>query len=92
MKKPSKKPKPIVKEEFLLKLAEQIRKSRIEKGFTNYEDFAYEADISRSQYFIYEKGNDMRISTLIKIINGLGMTFEEFVSEWLETLEKKKEK
>lgn len=74
----SKSTPPLKREETLKKLGARIRELRIEKGHSSYEYFAYENDISRSQFGKYEKGADIRFSTLIKIINGLGMTLEEF--------------
>ena len=40
----------------LNKLAERIRSLRIKKGYSNYENFAYEHKIPRAQYGRYEKG------------------------------------
>lgn len=71
----------ISKEEALKCLGARIRQLRIEKGYTNYEHFAFDNDISRAQYGRYEKGEDIRFGTLIKVINGFGMSIEEFFSE-----------
>lgn len=73
--------KPIVKEVALKNLGERIKQLRIKSGYTNYEYFAYENDISRAQYGRYERGEDIRFGTLIKIINAFGLTIEEFFSE-----------
>lgn len=54
---------------------------RIQNGYTSYETFAYEHDIARAQFGRYEKGEDIRFSTLIKVINAFGLTVEEFFSE-----------
>ncbi|MGZ3850021.1 MAG: helix-turn-helix domain-containing protein [Flavisolibacter sp.] len=51
---------------------------RIEKGYTSYEYFAYEHNISRAQFGRYEQGQDLRFSSLIRIVNAFGMTLEEF--------------
>lgn len=63
------------------KLAARIRQLRIAKGYTNYEQFAYENDISRAQYGRYEKGEDLRFTSLMKVIRALGVTPEEFFSD-----------
>lgn len=73
------------KEDVLKQTGERIRKLRIEKGYTSYEYFAYENNISRAQFGRYERGEDMRLGTLVKILNGLGMTLEEFFSEGFTT-------
>ncbi|MCK9208404.1 MAG: helix-turn-helix domain-containing protein [Salinivirgaceae bacterium] len=69
------------KEEDLKKLADRIRSLRIKKGYSNYENFAYEHDIARAQYGKYEKGEDLRYSSLLKVIRALGVTPKEFFSE-----------
>ena len=63
------------------KLANRIKSLRIQKGYTNYESFAFEHDIPRAQYGRYEKGEDLRYSSLIKVINALGVSLKEFFSE-----------
>jgi len=65
----------------LNKLAERIRSLRIEKGYSNYENFAYEHKIPRAQYGRYEKGEDLRYSSLVKIVKAFDMTMTEFFSE-----------
>ncbi len=84
-------------EEFinrLLKLvAKRMKELRIEQGYTNYERFAFESEISRSQYFQYEKGADMRLSSLFRVLKGLGVNPDDFFNEvFKEAFEGKKEK
>jgi transcriptional regulator with XRE-family HTH domain len=62
-------------------LGNRIKALRIKKGFTNSEFFAYEFKINRSQYGKYERGEDMRVSSLFKIIEAHGITVKEFFSE-----------
>lgn len=69
------------KEAVLKKLGARIKEIRIKKGYTSYEYFAYEHNISRAQFGRYERGEDLRFSTLAKIITAFEMTFEEFFSE-----------
>ncbi|MGN6400681.1 MAG: helix-turn-helix domain-containing protein [Flavisolibacter sp.] len=71
-------------DEMLTKLGARIRQLRKERGFDNYEHFAYEHNISRAQYGRYEKGQDIRFSTLIKVVNAFGMTLDEFFSDGFE--------
>jgi transcriptional regulator with XRE-family HTH domain len=59
----------------------RIKSLRIKKGYTSYEDFAYEHNISRSQFGKYERGADMRASSLVKVMAALGVTVAEFFSE-----------
>jgi transcriptional regulator with XRE-family HTH domain len=67
--------------EYIAKLAKRMKKLRKEKGHLNYETFAIENGISRSQYWRYEKGEDLRFSSLVRVVNALGVTLEEFFSE-----------
>jgi transcriptional regulator with XRE-family HTH domain len=67
---------------FLKKVGERMRQLRIKKGFTNYENFAYEHELGRSQYGKYENGTeDLRLSSLYKVIESMEVSFEEFFSE-----------
>lgn len=68
---------------FLTKLSNRIKNVRKEKGFKSYELFAYDIEVSRAGMSKYEAGNfdDIRMRTLLKIIDGLGMTPKEFFSE-----------
>jgi hypothetical protein len=65
----------------LKKLGARIKALRIEKGYTNYENFAFEHDIPRAQFGRYERGEDLRYSSLLKIIRAFEMTPEEFFSD-----------
>jgi len=57
-------------------------KIRKEMGYSNGDDLAYDKGINRSQYGKYEAGSqDMRISTLVKVVNKLGLTLEEFFAQ-----------
>jgi len=68
-------------EEQLQKLGARIKALRIAEGYSSYEYFAYEHGISRAQFGRYENGQDIRFSTLIRIINAFGMSVTEFFSE-----------
>ena len=83
MKKAVKPKKPIKKlpNKDLVKLGKRIRELRIKKGYTNYEYFAYEHNIPRSQFGRYESGEDLRYSSLLRVIKAFDMTLEEFFSK-----------
>lgn len=68
-------------EKELQKLGSRIKQLRIQKGYTSYEYFAYEKNISRAQYGRYENGEDLRYSSLIKIVKAFDMSMEEFFSD-----------
>ena len=77
-KAPAKSParKPPTKD--LLKLGVRIRELRKAKGYANFEHFAYEHGFSRAQFARYEKGEDLRYSSLLRVVRALDMTLEEF--------------
>ena len=69
----------------LKKIGTKLKKLRKENGYLNSDDFAYDNEINRSQYGKYEAGaQDMRISSLLKAVNSLGLTIEEFFRDGLE--------
>jgi hypothetical protein len=84
MKKKRKKPirkQPTSPADDLQKLGQRIKSLRIQKGYTSYEYFAYDHDISRAQFGRYEKGEDLRFSSLLRVIKAFDMTLTEFFSE-----------
>lgn len=73
-------------DDFMLHLSKRIKSLRKEKGFKSYELFAYDIEISRAGMSKYEAGafDDIRLRTLLKIIDGLGITPKEFFSKGFE--------
>ena len=71
-------------EHQIINLGKRLKQLRKEKGFTNYEFFAYENKIGRSQYGKYEQGVDMQFSSILKLIEIHGMTIQEFFSDGFE--------
>lgn len=67
--------------EDLVKLGNRIRELRIKKGYTSYEYFAYEHNISRAQFGRYEKGEDLRYTSLLKVVRALDISLQEFFNE-----------
>lgn len=65
--------------EELKKIGDRLKKIRKEKGYSSPDKFAYEHGINRSQYGKYEAGSeDLRISSLIKVLQKLGLSLEAF--------------
>ncbi len=73
-------------DDFLQKMAKRIKDLRKKQGFKSAELFAYDIEISRVGMSKYETGtfDDIRMRTLLKIIDGLGVTPIEFFSEGFE--------
>lgn len=70
-------------EKFVTDLSKRIKTIRKQKGFSSYEHFSYDIGISRASMAKFDSGNfsDIRIRTLLLIIDGLGLTPKEFFSE-----------
>jgi len=68
-------------EKELRLLGERLKNLRKEKGYTNYELFAFDNEIPRAQYGRYEKGSDLRFSSLVKVVHALGYNLKDFFSE-----------
>ncbi len=62
-------------------LGNRLRELRTERGFTNYEQFAFEHNLPRAQYGRYEKGQDLRFSSLVKVLKALDISLEDFFKE-----------
>ncbi len=79
-----KKPKPFDEkhEKTLQKIGERLKEIRKAKGYKNYEAFAYEKKIPRAQYGRYERGSDLKLSSLLKILDAFDMTLEEFFKDF----------
>ncbi len=69
--------------DFFQKLSTRIKTLRKTKGFSSAENFAYDIEISRISMGKYEAGNfnDIQMSTLLKIIDGLEITPSEFFAK-----------
>ena len=72
-------------EEMVLKeIGDRLKKLREDKGFTSYEHFAIEHDISRMHYWKIEKGKaNITIRTLLNITlsdTGLIINDEDFIT------------
>jgi len=71
-------------QEELKKLGNRIKQLRIKAGFSNYEYFAYKHEIPRAQFGRYERGEDLRYTSLLKVIKAFDISLKEFFSEGFE--------
>ncbi len=67
-------------------LAKRLKQLRINAGYTSAEIFSYDTGISRSQYSRYERGEDIRFSTIIRLCKLYGIELKDFLSEGFEEL------
>lgn len=68
-------------DEQIQKIATKIKKLRKEKGFTSYETFAFEHDINRVQYWRIEKGQNITLKTLLKVLDIHEITLSVFFQD-----------
>lgn len=81
MKKNTEKPKKasiLPEEEVYKKIGAKLKKLRKEAGFTSYEQFAWEYGFGRVQYGRLEKGTNMTIKSLFKVLEVHGINLSEF--------------
>lgn len=62
----------------LVLIGDKIKKLRIEAGYTSSESFANQYDLSRVHYWRIEKGSNITIESLIKILDIHKISLLEF--------------
>lgn len=62
-------------------ICNKLKALRIKAGYSNYENFAWDLEMSRSFYFKVEKGHNMGIETLLRILDAHGLTLKEFFKD-----------
>ena len=67
-------------------MAERIKSLRKKAGYTSYEIFAHDNRINNSQRGRYEKGEDIRFTSLVRICKILKISLEDFFRKVLKTL------
>jgi len=68
-------------EQDFIWISKRLKELRKEKGFNNYEHFAYELGMSRSAYWRIEKGSNFEMKTLFRICKLLGISVQEFFTQ-----------
>jgi hypothetical protein len=63
------------------KIAEKIKQLRLATGQKSYEKFAWENDMNRIQYFRIEKGENITIATLLKVLDIHKISLKDFFSD-----------
>ena len=66
---------------LLKKLGYRLRAIREAKGEANYEKFAFKHDLNRTQVWRYENGEDLKFSSLLKVLKALDISLKEFFNE-----------
>ncbi len=65
-------------EKRLIKIGERLRDLRKAAGYKSYENFAFDNEINRVQYGRMEKGSNMTISSLLKVLEIHKISLEDF--------------
>lgn len=73
-------------EKLYLKIGERIKELRKKAGYTSQETFAYDAEIPRALYGRYEKGANITINSLHKILKFHNISFKDFFSKGFDEL------
>ena len=73
-----------IEKEVLKSLGVRIKDLRIKAGFHSQETFSYACGIPRAQYARYEKGSNITILSLQKIIKFHKLGWEDFFSEGID--------
>lgn len=60
------------------KIGKRLKALRLEAGFSSAEKFAFELEIGRTQYTNYERGQDMKLSSLIRVLSFHNLSLDEF--------------
>lgn len=68
-------------EKNIKKIAEKVKQLRIDKGYSSYENFAYENDLSRVQYWRLERGTNFTINYLLRVLEIHKMSLSDFFSD-----------
>ena len=78
MKKTAQKPikKPL--DQRVRKICDKLKQIRIEKGYTSYENFAWDNDLPRVQYWRLENGVNFRMESLLRILDVHKIKLEDF--------------
>lgn len=65
----------------LEKFSERLKSLRKAKGYTNQEYFAYDNDFSRVQVGKWERGGDIKLSSLTRLCDALDISLKDFFAE-----------
>lgn len=62
----------------LEEIGRRIKELRVKKGYKSAEIFAYEHGLNRVSYWRMEKGCNLTITSLLRLLDIHGITLEEF--------------
>lgn len=66
----------------MVAISQRLRQLRIAKGYSSAEIFAYEHDLNRSSYWRMEKGYNITVLSLLRVLDIHGLSLKEFFEEF----------
>lgn len=67
-----------IEDKRLIAIGKLIKQLRIEMGYSSAEIFAYEKNINRISYWRIEKGSNITLNSLLKILDIHQISLSEF--------------
>ena len=65
----------------IINIANRIKELRIKKGYSSHENFAWDHDLNRVQYWRIEKGSNITMKTLIAILDIHQISLSDFFKD-----------
>lgn len=71
-----------VMQEVFEKIGTKFKEMRIDQGFSSYEDYAWTHGFSRMQIWKAEKGSNLTMKSLLKILKTHNISLAEFFKDF----------
>ncbi len=65
-------------EKRLIKIGERLRELRKKAGYKSYENFSFDNELNRVQYGRMERGANITLASLLKVLDIHKLSLEEF--------------
>lgn len=65
----------------ILKFADKIKELRVSAGYSSAENFAYDNELNRVQYWRVESGANITLKTLLKLLDIHKVTLGDFFAD-----------
>lgn len=75
------------KDPRLVSIGEGLRKLRKERNFTSYYEAAHAMRFTPSQYWRYERGANITLSTLLAILDYHEISLQDFIEKYVRDFE-----
>lgn len=66
---------------LLIEIGKKIKEMRINSGYKSYENFSYDYDLDRKQYWRIENGTNITMNTLIKVLKIHKISLRDFFND-----------